>query len=390
MKRLIFPLIASFVMSILFIVSCDKTVSVSSVKLDKDSITLGIGGTEMLIATVLPEKATNKTVLFTSNNPIVATVLPNGLVTGITKGEATIVVTTADGNYTASCQVKVEDISVTDVKLNKSKLILDIDETEELIASVMPENATNKAVYWTISNPAVATVVNGMVYPLSLGSAIITVTTLDGNKTAKCDLEIVHKVSVTGVELNKTTLNLGVGETEKLIAIVLPTNASNKNVTWNSNNASVASVDGNGLITANSDGTAIITVTTDEGSFKATCEVKCVSFTPPALTTLEPTDIVDVPMTPHATAKVGGNITEVGNPSYFERGIVFSVSPADPMNPSSIINEVKISGSGLGVFSQTVQFDMLYYNDYNIRAYVKTELGTTYGNMVTLTCPWGK
>ena len=77
---------------------------------------------------------------FTSSNPAVATVLPNGLVTGITKGEATIVVTTDEGGFTASCRVKVGEIAVSEVKLNKRTLIIDIGEKEANLITEMPTN----------------------------------------------------------------------------------------------------------------------------------------------------------------------------------------------------------------------------------------------------------
>ncbi|MCQ3035151.1 MAG: Ig-like domain-containing protein [Bacilli bacterium] len=80
-------------------------------------------------------------------------------------------------------------------------------------------------------------------------------------------------VSTTGVSLNKSSVSLYEGKTETLIATVSPNNASNKNVSWSSNNPSVATVN-NGLVTAVSEGNATITVTTEEGNFTATCEVR--------------------------------------------------------------------------------------------------------------------
>lgn len=79
-------------------------------------------------------------------------------------------------------------------------------------------------------------------------------------------------VAVTGVSLNKSSFDLQVGDSETLIATVLPDNASNKNVTWESSNTSVATVD-NGVITAKSVGNTTITVTTEDGSHTATCDV---------------------------------------------------------------------------------------------------------------------
>ena len=89
-------------------------------------------------------------------------------------------------------------------------------------------------------------------------------------------------VPVTGVNLNKTSLSLTVGGTDTLTATVQPDNATNKNVTWSTSNASIATVDANGEVTAVSAGTATITVTTADGSFTASCTVTVEKpYTPP-------------------------------------------------------------------------------------------------------------
>ena len=80
-------------------------------------------------------------------------------------------------------------------------------------------------------------------------------------------------VSVTGVTLDKTTAELTVGETATLTATVVPEDATNRNVTWSSSEASVATVDTNGTVAAVGEGTAIITVTTEDGGKTAICEV---------------------------------------------------------------------------------------------------------------------
>ena len=78
---------------------------------------------------------------------------------------------------------------------------------------------------------------------------------------------------VTGVGLDRTSVEMGVGETVQLRATVSPDNATNKGLSWTSNNSSVVSVDSNGRITANGPGTAMITVTSADGNFTATCLV---------------------------------------------------------------------------------------------------------------------
>jgi len=393
MKKLIFSSITLVMILMIVIVSCkkdvsntEKDVSVTGVTLNNPNLMLGVGDTATLIVTVLPETAANKTVTWASSNVLVASVMPNGLVTALSKGTTTIVVTTTDGGYSASCSVKVDDILVTDVKLNKNSLVLDIDETETLIATVFPENATIKDVYYSINNPAVAIVggFNGTITPIGLGKATITVTTVDGSKTDKCELEVIKRVPVTGVTLNKTNIELGVGTTEQLIATVIPYNASNQNVTWSSSNSSIASVDSVGLVSANDEGTVKIIVTTEDGSFTEKCEVKCIYFTSPVVTTLEPTNVVYSGGGYDVSATFTGEITDAGTPPYIRRGFVYS-SFYDPLGygpgcPYPAPGWISVSGSGVGQFSRNISGECPLY----VRAYVETTLGITYGNVVTI------
>lgn len=252
--------------------SCKR--EVTGVELNETSLNLGIGETKTLVANVLPEKADNKAVTWTSSNPYVATVLPNGLVTGLSEGIATIVATTQDGGKSASCEVIVETVTVTGIILNKERLELVKDETATLIATVLPENATIKNVIWTSSNPYVATVTpdNGIITALRIGETVITATTFENNKTTRCTVNVV--VPVSEVRLNKNQLSLAVGYTETLIATVLPSNATIKNVTWTSSNTNVATVSNNGYVRAIATGTATITATTVSGNKTANCNLE--------------------------------------------------------------------------------------------------------------------
>ena len=168
---------------------------------------------------------------------------------------------------TVSCKTEV-----TEVRLNKTELTLGVGETETLIATILPEDADNKAVNWKSSSDAVTVDDNGKITAKNTGTALITVTTKDGEKTAHCAVTVtVFNTKVTDVQLNKTELTLIVGETETLIATVLPEDADNKAVSWKSSDNNVAEVDDNGKITAKDVGTALITVTTNGGGKTATC-----------------------------------------------------------------------------------------------------------------------
>lgn len=167
------------------------------------------------------------------------------------------------------------ETGVTEVKLDKSELILNVGQSEQLTATVLPEDAENKNVTWSSDNESIATVdTEGTVTAVAAGNARITVTTEDGGKKAYCRVMVAEEqISVTGVSLDKTELELKEGETATLTATVMPENATNKNVKWTTNDESVATVDAQGTVTAVAAGSATIVVTTEDGSKTATCAV---------------------------------------------------------------------------------------------------------------------
>jgi uncharacterized protein YjdB len=171
--------------------TCDVTVTVpvTGVSLNKTTLTLSVNATETLTATVNPSDASNKNFTWSSSNTAVATVV-NGSVTAVGVGTATITVTTEDGGKTATCAVMVNPVEVTSVTLDQNTLSLTKGGTATLVATVNPSDASNKNITWSSSNTSVATVANGVVTAVSAGTAIITVTTEDGGKTATCSVTV--------------------------------------------------------------------------------------------------------------------------------------------------------------------------------------------------------
>lgn len=260
----------------------DKSVAVTEVRLNKASVTLVEGDTEELMATVMPENATDKGIEWTSNNESVATVSPTGLVTAIKDGKATITVKTNDGGFTATCAVTVNKkiIAVSEVQLNKKELTLTEGGTEKLVVIVKPDDATDKSVVWESSNTAVATVdQEGLVKAVKDGTAKITVKTNDGGFSASCEVTVKKRViAVTGVKLSAASMTLREGERGTLIATVEPANATNKNVEWWTSDLDVVSVTStsggsNGYVEARGAGKAMVTVKTEDGEFSASCEI---------------------------------------------------------------------------------------------------------------------
>jgi uncharacterized protein YjdB len=250
------------------------SVAVTGVAVTPTTATLAPGATQQLTAAVSPTTATNKNVTWTSSNTAVATVNSSGLVTAVAAGSATITAKTADGAKTSTSTVTVtsSSVSVSSVSVSPASTTVKLGGTFQLVASVAPSTATNKNVTWRSANNSIATVsTTGVVTGVAAGNVVITATTEDGAKTSTCNVSVV--VPVTSVSINPATVSLNAGSTQAMTAVITPTNATNKNVTWSTSNAGIATVDNNGTLTAIAAGTATITVVTADGSKTASSTV---------------------------------------------------------------------------------------------------------------------
>ena len=239
-----------------------KIIAVTSISLDKASLSIQVGDTETLTATIQPDNATDKAVVWTSSEDAIASV-SNGKITAHKSGKATI--TAKSGTCSAECEVTVS-VNTESITLDKTTLSLSVGETAQLTATVKPDDATDKTVTWSSSDESVAKVDNGKVAALKSGKA--TITAKCGDKTAECAVTVT--VPVSSITLDKSTLSLVIGESATLTAVVKPDDATDQNVTWTSSDESVAKVD-NGKVTAIKSGKA--TVTAKCGGKTAECAV---------------------------------------------------------------------------------------------------------------------
>ena len=292
-------------------------VAVSSVSLNKPSTSIEAGQSEQLTATVSPAGADDPSVTWSSSNTSVATVDQNGNVSALAPGTATITVTTTDGNKTATCTVTVTappaPIDVQSISM-KSATTIGIGASETLTVTYNPADANiNKALTWSSSNTSVATVdASGKVTGVAAGTATITATTANG-KTATCSVT-VQAVAVTGVSLNKTSASLQIGGSETLTATITPPDATNKDVTWESSNPAVATVN-NGQVKAIAEGSATITVKTVDGNKTATCSVT-VTAGPPVPQTDLATHVPEIYEAKEIAGGYGGTLTVNGGNEY--------------------------------------------------------------------------
>jgi uncharacterized protein YjdB len=256
--------------------TCTVTVPVSAsgVSLNLDNANLNTGQTLQLSATVHPETATNKTVSWWSTSPQVASVNSTGLVTALTVGAAKIIVKAADGNMTDTCLVRVAQL-VTSVELTMpSTGFLKPGDNIQLIASVLPNNATDKRLNWSSDNQTVATVNNGLITAIGAGKAVISATSINNIKGS---ITITVYLPGMGVTLDKHNISLVIDNSIKLETLISPPNAFDTTITWKSSVPQVARVDNSGIVTGKAMGTtkiyALFDTYSKEGIKADSCEV---------------------------------------------------------------------------------------------------------------------
>lgn len=243
-------------------------VELDYIKIDKASLNLNVGSNFTLKLSYYPNNASNQNVTWSSSNNSVASV-DNGLVIAKKKGTAIIKAKVGDKEATSTIIVsEVPEtnniISVQSVKLNKDSVTLDIGSKEIIEATVMPSNASNKTLKWISSNDKVFKISNNTIEAIGEGEAILSVTS-DNGKAAYLNVKVNKKiVESSEIKLDLETIYLHLNQTINLNYTIMPTDTTNKNVTWYSGSDEIVSVD-NGVIKGLKYGKTTIGVLTSNG-----------------------------------------------------------------------------------------------------------------------------
>ena len=257
-----------------FLPQCDenKSVEITSLSLYPRAVEIQEGESIQLSVMAIPKEARVVNVSWHSSDVSVAIVSQTGLVTGVVEGSASVSARIGSVSSTSSITVTKQYVPVDKVTLNKSSIELTEGDTDTLTATVSPGNATNGKVTWYSSRPSIVSVDNGVIKALSEGEAIIEASA-DG-KVDKCVVRVSKKhVPVESVTLSPATLELFEGDISQLTVAVLPSDATNKTVTWTSSDSSVASVY-DGAVTAVKQGSAEITAKAGDKQAKCAVSVK--------------------------------------------------------------------------------------------------------------------
>lgn len=214
-------------------------------------------------------------VSFVSNDTTVVSVTDTGVVSALKQGSAVIEMTLTINGKTQKdkCTINVTDKDITFIGYQNESVTISINETITPALTILPENMTAENITYQISNTGIASVdKNGAVTGIKAGETVLTAS----YKSLKTSIKIIvaaTTVSVENIILECGNISLYQGQTHQLNPQVLPTNASNKNVFYTTDNKDVATVYPNGLITAQNAGNATITAETEDGKKQASCSV---------------------------------------------------------------------------------------------------------------------
>ena len=255
-----------------------KDVDTSSVTIAPTSLSLEVGKTSTLTATVKPDDATNKTVEWSSSDSNVATVNSSGLVTAKKNGKATITATVKNTTIKNSIEVTVYT-KMTSITLSKSAETLAVGDTDTLEYGFLPSDATATGVNWSSSDETVATVdANGKVTAKKAGKATITAKAKTGTAQASCVYTVIEKqvVKITKLTIEAKTKKVKVGKTIQLTVKVEPENAT-EGVIWKSSDEKILTVSQDGVVTGVKAGKAKVTVTNQDGTIKSEVTITVVN-----------------------------------------------------------------------------------------------------------------
>jgi uncharacterized protein YjdB len=248
------------------------TVPVSIILSISGTYYINIGDSYQITYSISPIGSYSGSITWSSNDPSL-TIDSTGKITSNYSGTSTIIATTSDGLYSTSCTV-ISVIKTTSLSITESDLIIAPNSYYTLNYSQSPDNATIKDILWTSSNESIATVSNGIISTTAnYGSCVITGSNKDGGGSDTCS--ILNEVEITSLAFTNNYTSMVLYTSTYLQYTILPSNASNKNLTWESSDPSIISINSlTGELTSNKTGSVTITAkTTDNSNISASCKV---------------------------------------------------------------------------------------------------------------------
>ncbi len=230
------------------------------------------------------EEGASKEILWLSNNELIATVSPNGLVTARSLGTTVILAKSKADAFKFSQATIVVVLPPLIGSLSVSPLVLSlmVNQNYLLIAAVATEGGASDAVSWSSSNPSVATVTNnGILTAMGVGTSTITVASVfDPTKTSTSIVTVTLSPRVSGLSVSPPTLSLRVNESQQLTANVVTEGGASDAVSWSSSDPNVATVTTTGLVTTIGVGTSTVTAVSVFDPTKTSTSIVTVTLSP--------------------------------------------------------------------------------------------------------------
>lgn len=256
------------------IVVSEDVIKVKELNLSKSSLTLGIDTYEKIDSEIIPANATNKGIMWKSEDESIATVSSNGLITGKKEGTVNVVATTKDGNFEKTVRVIVKKIELENIELPEKETV-ELGKSKTLEYKLLPKNAPSQELVWKSENEKIATVDDkGKVTGKKEGKTKITVMTKDEKIKSTCTVKVSKPVAVTGIKFSTSILTLKEGETKSLGVKISPDNAINNKYRWNKDDTDYSIADiVDGKVKGKKVGETTVSVVSDEGDFTDTCKI---------------------------------------------------------------------------------------------------------------------
>ena len=319
------------------------------INVKEEQISLVVGDTHQVYATVSSNEALENSLTYQSENTNIFTVDNKGVIKAVGIGTASLQISVE--GQTKKVAVTVIEQPVTGVSVAPHSLTMKKGETKELTVVISPSNATNKSVVYSVDNNRVVTVENGKVHAVGVGTATIQVKANYG-KTDTCTVEVVDDktapsiVSPTSLSVSPSSIRIATGESATITATIEPSNATNKTITYTSADSSIASVDNTGHVYGNKVGkTTIRVMTSNSISKEIPVEVSLLQVFPSSVA-VSPTSY---------TGSVGESffiVYRIYPDNVTEGGVTFSSSNE---KVASVTTNGKVNLNGVGTATITVK-----------------------------------
>ena len=267
----------------------------------------------------------------------IATVDSSGVVTGVKGGSTLVTVTSADGKFTASCPVTVNQ-PLQGIALSNIDLVINRTDNADINCILTPADTTDTDIVFEIADNSIAKLNGSKV--VAVGNGTTTLMATCGK--IKANAQITVTTAPTEIQFDSTEGVLTIGNTHTIEATLLPETTTDTDLAWSVNDESIATVDENGTVTAQSPGNCVVTAVTPDGTLKATYSltVKAKQTVKTASNTSTTTPSYTAPSTPSASTP-----TYVPEPAPAPAPDP-APAPAEPSQPSG-----GSSGGGMGVGS---------------------------------------